>query len=159
MILFPQFIYKSFFREVKDMVYYDRMKEITEAIQASDYALRCLNNASKSLDSARNWGIYDMFGGGTISTLIKHSKMSDSKYYMEQARFALMSLKKELMDVNVLTDLKLETGGFLEFADFFCDGFLVDWVVQGRINDARWKIRNTIYEVENIRRQLQREIV
>lgn len=39
-------------------------REISEAIQAGNEALRCLENAKDYLDSAGNWGLLDIFGGG-----------------------------------------------------------------------------------------------
>ncbi len=61
-------------------------KETQEAVNAGNQALRSLYAAREKLGSARNWGIYDMFGGGFISTMIKHSKMEDASGLMEQAK-------------------------------------------------------------------------
>ena len=50
-------------------------KEIDEAIASGEHALISLREAQNKLNSARNWGIFDMLGGGLITDLIKHSKM------------------------------------------------------------------------------------
>ena len=44
-------------------------REIREAIDAADNALDHLRSARRYLDSAGNWGLLDMFGGGLISGL------------------------------------------------------------------------------------------
>lgn len=57
-------------------------------------------------------------------------------------------------DVNIACHLDIETGDFLSFADWFFDGFVVDWMVQDRINQASWQVSDAIYRVEGILRQL-----
>lgn len=63
---------------------YDREKEIREAVQAGQRALISLNDAERYLDSAGGWGLWDMFGGGFLSSMIKHSKMDDAQRSMEK---------------------------------------------------------------------------
>ncbi|HOL13376.1 MAG TPA: hypothetical protein PLQ98_05815 [Bacillota bacterium] len=40
------------------------MKEINEARRAGNEVLRLLDEVERNLKSARNWGFYDMIGGG-----------------------------------------------------------------------------------------------
>lgn len=56
-------------------------REMQEAVQAGERALQSLYAARDKLGSARNWGIFDMLGGGFISDLVKHSKMNDASAY------------------------------------------------------------------------------
>lgn len=63
---------------------YDIEKEKREAIEAGRRALNSLNAAKENLNSAKNWGLVDMFGGGFFSTMLKHSKMDQAKQNMEQ---------------------------------------------------------------------------
>ncbi len=135
---------------------YDYEKERQEAIRAGERALDSLRSAQKHLNSARNWGMYDMFGGGFISTMIKHSKMDDAKADMEQARYDLRSFSRELQDVERNIDLDIETGDFLSFADWFFDGFAADFMMQSRINQARQKVDEAIRRVEDILYHLRR---
>ena len=134
---------------------YDIYKETQEAIDAGERAISSLRAAQKELSSARNWGIYDMLGGGFISTLIKHNKMDNAQGYMEQAKYDLSSFSKELRDVNMAVNLNIDTHDFLTFADWFFDGFIADWLVQDRINDARGQVDEAIRRVESIVRQLK----
>ena len=105
-------------------------REISEAIQAGNEALRCLENAKDYLDSAGNWGLLDIFGGGLLTTFVKHSKMNQANEQIQAARTALISFQRELHDVQQLGDLKVETGDLLGFADYFFDGLLADLLVQ-----------------------------
>ena len=135
---------------------YDFEKEKREAMEAGTRALHSLREAQANLDSARNWGLWDMFGGGTITSLIKSSKMDRAKQNMEQAKYDLRNFSRELNDVNMVCNLNIDTGDFLSFADYFFDGFVVDWVVQDRINNAKRQVEEAIRRTESIVNQLQR---
>ena len=132
--------------------------EMREAILAGERALSSLRSAQEKLNSAGNWGLLDMFGGGMFSTLIKHSKMNDAKYLMEAAQRDLKHFQRELSDVNVCLDLKMDVGNFLSFADFFFDGFLADYLVQSKISESKEQISVLIYRVEQILHELRRKM-
>ena len=125
-------------------------QEIQEAIMAGDRALRSLRAAKEKLNSAKNWGIVDLLGGGLITDLIKHSKMRDASRYLDEARYDLKRFQKELNDVDSMVDLNVDMGDFLTFADFFFDGLVADFLAQSRIADARRKIDDAMGIVEKI---------
>ena len=133
----------------------DYQREVNEAIQAGTRALRSLQQARESLNSAGNWGIVDLLGGGLISTFAKHSKMNDAERQIEQARSDLRSFRKELTDVDAFADIHIETGDFLAFADYFFDGLIADWMMQSRINDAKKQVDDAIQKVETVLRRLR----
>lgn len=134
---------------------YNPEKEKREAINAGNRALRSLREAQDNLNSAKNWGIWDMFGGGFISTMAKHSKMDCAKENIEQAKYDLKNFSQELNDVNLAYHLDIETGDFLSFADWFFDGFVVDWMVQDKIKQASRQVAEALQKVEEILRHLQ----
>ena len=138
-----------------DIMGYDIEKEKREAIEAGQRALSSLRTAKENLNSAKNWGLVDMFGGGFFSTMLKHSKMDQARQNMEQAKYDLRNFSRELNDVNVACNLNINTGDFLSFADYFFDGFVVDWMVQDRINNARHQVEEAIRRTEYIINQLQ----
>ena len=129
---------------------YDYEKEKREAVEAGRRALESLRAARRDLDSAKNWGLVDMFGGGFFSSMIKRGKMNNAEQYMQQAKYDLRSFSKELRDVDQVMDLHINTDNFLSFADWFFDGFAVDWMVQSRINQAKEQVEEAIYRVERI---------
>lgn len=131
-------------------------KEIREAVAAGENALASLREAQNSLNSARSWGIFDLLGGGFIADMAKHTKIRDASFYMEQAQSDLQAFQRELKDVQVPTELRIEIGGFLSFADFFLDGFVTDYMVQTKIADARTQVADAILRVENILAELKR---
>lgn len=134
---------------------YDIEKEKREAINAGNRALNSLRAARENLNSAKNWGLADMFGGGFLTTMLKHSKIDQARENMEQAKYDLYSFSKELKDVNVACNLNIDDSDFLTFADYFFDGFIVDWMVQDRINTARREVDEAIQRTEYIMNQLQ----
>lgn len=134
---------------------YDFEKEKYEAIQAGERALVSLREAQNQLNSAKNWGVVDLLGGGLITNIVKHSKMGNASQCLEQAKRDLQGFSRELEDVNISQMLNLNTMDFLSFADFFFDGLVADWLMQDRINDARRQVENAIMRVEEILRQLR----
>ena len=135
-------------------MYYDIETEKREAREAGERALQSLRNAENELNSAKNWGMVDMLGGGFLSSMIKRGKMSNAQNYMEQAKYDLRNFSKELRDVDQVMDLHINTDDFLSFADWFFDGFAVDWMVQSRINRAREQVDEAIRRVEYVLRNL-----
>lgn len=131
-------------------------KEVLEAIEAANVALKALHQADDDLNSAGNWGLLDMFGGGFFTSLIKQGRMSDAQKHIDEAKRALVRFSKELQDVNMSLNLGLNNGGFLDFADVFMDNFFVDFMVQNQINDAQKQVKQAIRRVEEIRDQLSR---
>ena len=129
-----------------------------EAIDAGERALTSLRMAQEKLNSAGNWGLFDMFGGGLFSTMIKRSKMDDASKLMETAKSDLKRFQKELKDVNVPLDMRMEVGSFLSFADFFFDGFVADYLVQSKISDAKEQVSDAIIRVEQILNELKRKM-
>ena len=85
-------------------------KEINEAIVAGDMALNSLYAAQEKLDSAKGWSWLDMFGGGFLTDMIKHSKMDEASRCMEDAKY-------NIRKVNAKTESVLLTS-------YFCVYFL-----------------------------------
>lgn len=138
---------------------YDYQKECQEALDAGNRALNSLRNAKSCLDSARNWGIFDMLGGGLLSGLIKRSKIKDAQGLMNRARQDLKTFSRELDDVHMSGQLEVEINDFIGFADLLWDNFLIDWMMQDRINNARFQLDEVIRRVEGILGRLQYEAV
>ena len=114
-------------------------REVQEAIRAGENALQSLYAAKDQLNSAKNWGLFDMFGGGFFTSMIKHSKLNVAAASLEEARY----------------NLHINVNGFLSFADFFLDGLIADYLVQSRINDAREQVDDAIGRVETLLNDLQ----
>ena len=108
-------------------------QEIREAQYAGQRALASLHMAEEKLGSARNWGIWDMLGGGFFTDMMKHSKISEASSYIEQAKKDIADFQRELRDVDTMID-----------------GLVADYFVQSKISDAREEVQEAIRRVEEI---------
>ena len=122
-------------------------REVDEAIRAGERALDSLREAKGKLNSARNWGIYDILGGGMISSIVKHSKMSSANEWVERANYDLKRFAKELRDVDE-EGLYVQAGSLASTMDIFFDNVFSDFIVQNRINEARAEIDRMIDRIE-----------
>lgn len=133
-------------------------KEIREAIVAGERALNSLYEAQDKLNSARGWGMFDLFGGGLLADMVKHGKMNDASRCMEDAKCHLKAFQKELKDVNLSLDLRMEISSFLSFADFFFDGLVADYLVQSKIMAAKEQVEDAIVMVTNVLNTLKESV-
>ncbi|MDR9852554.1 hypothetical protein RJP21_02925 [Paenibacillus sp. VCA1] len=133
------------------------LKEMKEAVQAGRSVLHDMEQARDYLQSARNWGTYDMLGGGMLSTHIKHNKIDEAMGYIHDAQTSLRRFGKELKDVEMHLSIEIDIGSFLRFSDYFFDGFISDWMVQGRINDTLSQVEEKLDAVKGIVRQIEAE--
>ncbi len=140
------------------------LREITEAITAGNSVVIDLDQAIKSLGSAGDWGIWDMLGGGFITDMIKHSHIDDARNSVNNAQNKISQFKRELADVQKNTEVQINIGELMSFADFFFDGLIFDWIVQSKIEDslaqsdkAKDTIVQTIKELETLKKDTQNE--
>lgn len=128
----------------------EQQTEIHEAIVAGQIALNSLGKAKEHLSSAKSWGLFDMLGGGFFASMIKHSKLDNAQEEMEIARRNLKIFQRELKDIRVPIDFRIDIGSFLTFADYFFDGVVADWMVQSKIKEAYGQVEEAIEQVSVI---------
>ncbi|TJY44485.1 hypothetical protein E5161_03650 [Cohnella pontilimi] len=135
-----------------------RQTEVQEAYRAGQTAQQCLSRADERLNSAKNWGTYDMLGGGMIATMVKHGRIDEAQDHIHEAQHYLRRFAEELKDLNWEAHTSgPEVGGFLKFSDYFFDGFIADWMVQGKIRDSIDSVGTTSNQVDAILRKLDAE--
>lgn len=122
------------------------------AIDKGEKAKACLEKALEALNSASNWGLLDIFGGGMFTTFVKHSRIDSAKDYIYQSREYMWEFKREL---GGMENINIEIGSFLTFADFFWDGLFADILVQSRINDAKRRISSVISDLDRVLSRLR----
>lgn len=127
--------------------------EMEEAIKAGKEVRVALADALRSLDSAANWGTWDMLGGGMITTAIKHNHMDEAKESIHSAQAKMRTFHNELLDVDQDEGWGIDISGLATFADYFFDGLISDWFVQGKIKDSR---EQTERQKENVEKMLKR---
>ena len=116
-------------------------QELQQAEAAGEKALESLYILRDTLNSAKNWGLLDLFGGGAFTGFIKDLEI----------------FQRELKDVPVSLDLRMEIGSFLSFADFFFDDPVSDYLVYSRIQNTREDVEDGIQLVEELLEKLRKQ--
>jgi len=134
-----------------------RVREIEQAINAGKAVIDGLKHTIEALNSARNWGTWDMLGGGLIVTAMKHSRIDDARSSIHYVQQMLRKFQREIADVSIDSqagvDIKMEK--FERFADHFFDNLIVDWIVQAKIENSLNSVINIEVEVQNVMARLQ----
>lgn len=119
----------------------NNLKEINDVQIIINQILPLIDEAENKFRSARNWGFFDILGGGFITDLIKHSKLGAASDIMNRINYLLHDLQRELKEVVIPTDFFMNTASFSTFADFVFDGILADVYMQSKIMTSMEQIR------------------
>lgn len=130
----------------------DYDKEKQEARDAGYRALASLREARSYISSAKGFGIWDILGGGTLISAVKHLKIDKARRALDNARYDLQDFSRELKDIRMSTDIDI--GDFLMIFDLM-DSFFADIIVQSRLGDAGRRIDEAIRKVEDCLRELK----
>lgn len=114
---------------------------LKRARAAGTRALRSLDEAADQLDSARNWGLLDILGGGILTSLVKRSRLDGASEAVGRAQRDLEAFARELRDCSGVTGVDLRRSDMLELFDIVFDNSITDLFVQSRIEDAREDVR------------------
>lgn len=115
-----------------------QLTELVEAQGAVAAASEEVRLAEARLVSAKDWGTYDTwFGGGIVSSAIKHDRIDDAKGALARVSSALKRAHEELADVRLsLANPALERTDDWRTFDIWFDNFWSDWATQSRIADS-----------------------
>lgn len=121
-----------------------QVKELGEAIEAGNSAKALADSVLESLNKARDWGTWDLAGGGTFVTAIKHQRLDEAQEKVETLQVQLSRFQTELADVERFQEgYQVNMDGFLRFADWFFDGLFVDLAVLDRIKESQNQVSAT----------------
>lgn len=136
----------------------NRRKEVKEAISAGERARSIAEETLEGLQSAKNWGMVDLIGGGIMSDVIKYDKLKSVKDRTSALQMALRTFRTELSDVSsrIEGSLQVEVGEFLHFADYFFDGIFTDWMVYDKIKVSKERAEQTYSQIQGILEQLRK---
>lgn len=132
-----------------------QLKEIKEALRAGQKAAFTTECVMGKLQSAEEWGTWDMLGGGIVSAMAKHGNLDDAQSEIANLQVELRNFKTELTDVSIEADLQVQIDDFLKFADYFFDGLFVDWAVQDRIKRSKNQVQQIKEQIEKVMDQLE----
>lgn len=136
----------------------DRKQELLEAKAASERLLLMIDQATEQLRKAKNWGIWDLLGGGMIASLLKRSRMKEANETMRQLSVAMKNFLDEIDDVDVDFAYQLDDSSFDNFFDVWFDNIFTDIRVQGQIGDKLAELGILRDKVRAIDNQLGAEL-
>ena len=134
------------------------MREIAEAMQAARTAFDALSQVQEKLGSASGWSTYDtFFGGGAISSAIKHSRLDEAAQAAAHADRCLAVLRTELADVQnvALTVPNPAVDGLTRFVDVWFDNIFTDLAVRDRIKQAERNVARSMELVREVHESLK----
>jgi len=137
--------------------YLERISDLQSNVRALRAAMlsasrvqSALEKVIEYLEDARHWGVWDVMGGGLLATAAKHSKIDKAKDQVQHAQRALKDLNSKLSYLSLSSDISIEIGSFATFSDYFFDGIISDWFVQGKILNSLDKAKGTYNRINSI---------
>ena len=116
------------------------MSDKQQLLYCADKALCSLQKAQKKLYSAHNMGVFDIWGGGLLTSMAKHGDLN------EEAKQDLEVLKDQMGGV----DLQIDLGSGLEAIDIWLDNIFIDLTVQDKICAAQTQVHQAISQLQSI---------
>lgn len=129
-------------------------KELIEAIDAGYTVLAKLSAAERELSSAQGWGMYDIIGGGMVSSMIKHSHIDQAQGKLADFQRDLERFQKEVKDVRTMEPIELELSTGISFMDIAFDNFITDFMVQSKINTTMESVQMVMEKIQAIQDEL-----
>lgn len=128
---------------------------INEALSITNELIPLVEQTEKKLKSARNWSFVDVFGGGLLVDLIKHSKLGSASNIMERVNYLMERLHTVLGAISIPEDYRMNVGGFLTFADVFFDNALMDAFVTSKIFSSIDQVRDLKDKLYRLKAKLE----
>jgi hypothetical protein len=136
----------------------DELREVDEAVRAAHRAREALNQLASTLGSASSWSTYDtFFGGGLVSSAIKHSRLDEAARRAAYADQCLAVLRSELADLAAPASAPdVPVDGLTRFVDIWFDNIFTDLAVRERIQRARRNVADSTRQVAALITELGR---
>lgn len=132
-------------------------KELTEAIEAGETSRKLISSLAKELQTAGDWGQWDMYGDRSAKFSKKRS-IDRAMRILPKARHSLNIFMRELRDLGEnQVQVKLNPIQFDKFTDFFFDNLISDWIVQQRIVSTLNDVNGTETALRRILMSLNQE--
>lgn len=127
------------------------MDDKQQLLQCADNVLCSLQKARDKLYSAHSVGVFDILGGGLLTSIAKHNDLSEVNHYLQKARQDVAVLNERINSV----DLQIDLDEGLKAIDIWLDNIFVDLAVQDKINAAQRQVNQAIFQLQNIIAELK----
>ncbi len=136
----------------------DRLKELQEARDQAVIVIEKIDRALDTLDNAKFWGMWDMFGGEFFSSWKKRNKIKEANLYIEGITDSVKDLEKELKDVDMVLPEEISDTMNDRVFDIWFDNIFTDMKVQREIKGSIRELRDFRDVVEDLVIRLEDEI-
>jgi hypothetical protein len=134
-----------------------QQREICEALEAAKQYQEWLLLLISQIQQAKNWGTWDLMGGGWVAGMAKHNHLESARQTVAGLRHHAFKLKKELADLNRTLYTDIEVDAFERFVDIFFDNLFSDWMVQQKISKSLESAEKVRYELHDLMMKLTEE--
>ena len=125
------------------------IKELDEVIEIGEMALQLVEKTILELERADGWGI--------SNKEFKYSEVDEAKEYVEETQRHLDKFKREICDINFITNSVIAVGSFETYSDDFFDGLISDWIVQSEIGKTLDIVKNLKNQIDKAMSKLYEE--
>lgn len=135
----------------------DELSRALAIYNQANAAMDCCLAVEGHLKVAQGLGIWDIFGGGFVASMLKRSKMQDASSRIRELKIELSRLKN-LFDVDTSTfflDTDLEFNDLAVAFDVIFDNIFSDLSAQKRISDALYQVRELKAKLERLIGELE----
>ncbi|ERJ13863.1 hypothetical protein [Haloplasma contractile] len=136
-----------------------RFKNMDQQFREAEIAGNKLKQSIKKvmdlMKKAKNWGTFDLLGGGLLANISKHSYIGKAEDHIRQLQHQASKFTRELKDVDYAFKINIDISDSLKFADYLFDGLFVDLTVQSRINDVLHSIQDYYTKIELVTSKLR----
>jgi len=135
------------------------LRDLRDTVLLADTAAAALEETGRALDSTAGWSAADIFGGGSIISMIKNDELDDALDLAAQADQYLSALRHRLTSLPLsATAEQLYVDAFTRLADISLDNTLVDLSVHHQITAAQDQIDHALWHIDGARVQLAARI-
>lgn len=106
------------------------IREADEAIEVGEKALSMVEKTIKVLENVEDWGNWDK---EDQLTLAEYTSIDKAVSNAEEAQRLLGKFKREIADINMITNKEISVGYFEIFSSKFYDALIYDFVVLSEI--------------------------
>lgn len=132
--------------------------ELIEAKNQAELVLNLIDQALGKLNTAKNWGIYDIFSGGIFSSMMKRGKLRDVNDLLDDIDHELYKLNGELDDIEEWSIDGFSVNTASEFLDVWLDNIFTDISVQNDIQKVHQQLEELATQIDDLANRLLYEL-
>lgn len=129
---------------------------LNEALIEGEEVLKELNDAKKYLEKARDWGEYDLSGGGLVATIKKYHYLDEAQEILHKIQWGLRKFHNALQKLGFRQDKEIES--FLKVSEYWIDGIFIDYSLQSAIIKLIDSMKDLIIEILSIDESLRKDV-